>query len=152
MVAERNEAKFLVRRIAELLRSWDEMVEEDKKRKLREYGYDSAALATRGAEFAKQLFEQQRQRARGALRAERLAAQSLADRTAEQLEFKVPADVEQAIKEIQAGRYGADCQKYVQTYFRNLEKASLQDKIRLLRDIKLLSELQKKKGSEPPSL
>lgn len=149
MVAGRNDAKLLVRSIVELLRSWDEMVADDKKRRLKEYGYDSDDLATRGANFAKRLFEQQRQEAREAIRAERIAAQSLADRAAEQLQFKVPADVDQAIKDIQAGRYGADSQKYAQTYFRNLEKASLEDKIRLLKDIKLLSELPKKKGNTP---
>ena len=148
-MAEQDDAKFLVRRTAELLRAWDELVLEDTQQKLRAFGYAPEALAEQGAQLAQALIQQQRQKQREQIRAQRLAAEALAGKAVEQSPFTVPADVDRAIKEILSGRYGADCQRYVQTYFRNLQDASLDDKVSLLRDIQLLKELSRRKQGIP---
>lgn len=130
--------------VFEHLRYWEDQDHERIRQKLKDAGYDPDELAAEGKELAQSLISKARAKSRESASRLPEAAVRLADEMESQ-GFDVPEDLDKAIADILAGKMGEGSQQQLRAYWRNFEKATREDKIQILKDIRLLMALKQQK-------
>ncbi|MFH1724770.1 MAG: ImmA/IrrE family metallo-endopeptidase, partial [Elusimicrobiota bacterium] len=143
--SDRDKALF------EHLRYWEVKDDERVRQELKAAGYDPDALEVEGEEFVRGLLAEDDAQRRESLARRFKETERLADE-ADSQEFEAPEDLAKAITDILAAKTGEGSRQQPRAFWRNFDKASREDQIRILKDIRLLKALQRKdeSGCEKP--
>lgn len=109
--------------------------------RLKAMNFNPEEIRKTGRDLANKYLSQDIQEKRQNIKRERVAAQEKATSFLKGIAFDSIEKVNEAINSIRQGKLGGEAQRYAQAYFKNFEKATLEDKVSLLKDIELLKHL-----------
>jgi len=141
MVAEKEGMRKRIENVLELLREWECVTDGDQAGRLKEFGYDYGELAATGVSFVGELLDDSLREEREMTRHARLVAEEEAKSYPSEDKLLTDAQVDAALQEIVASNFGKAYQQRIGVHMRNFREATRDDKMRLLRDLRVLKKL-----------